>query len=253
MVSLIIPAAGQGKRMGLGYNKIFTDITDKPILMETLLKFTRCERIDEIIIAAEAKEMDFIRTIISKIPWKKNIKIVVGGTQRQYSVANALGEVSEESQVVLVHDAARPNISTEVINQLIEAVYLYGAVAVGVPVKDTTAIVNDENYIQTIPPREHLWSIQTPQGFRTGLLKAAFDKAKEDDFLGTDETSLIIRLPHEVKLIQGDYTNIKITTPSDLVMSQLLFGKQAGTKVKDKLSDLFNSAVNIVQNKRNDQ
>ena len=114
MVSVIFPAAGQGKRMGLGFNKIFTELSGKPILIQTLLTFSHCDCVDELIIAVDINEMEIIRKVLSKIPKLKPYKIVAGGSERQYSVYNGLMAVDPASDIVLVHDAARPLISETV-------------------------------------------------------------------------------------------------------------------------------------------
>ena len=133
MVSVIFPAAGQGKRMGLGFNKIFTELSGKPILIQTLLTFSRC---------VDINEMEIIRKVLSKIPKLKPYKIVAGGSERQYSVYNGLMAVDPASDIVLVHDAARPLISETVIQNVINEVMISGSAVCAVPVKDTTAEIN---------------------------------------------------------------------------------------------------------------
>lgn len=127
MVSVIFPAAGQGKRMGLGFNKIFTELSGKPILIQTLLTFSRCDCVDELIIAVDINEMEIIRKVLSKIPKLKPYKIVAGGSERQYSVYNGLMAVDPASDIVLVHDAARPLISETVIQNVINEVMISGS------------------------------------------------------------------------------------------------------------------------------
>ena len=203
MVSVIFPAAGQGKRMGLGFNKIFTEFSGKPILIQTLLTFSRCECIDELIIAVDIHEMDIITKVLSKIPKLKPYKIVAGGSERQYSVYNGLMAVNPESDIVLVINAARPLISETVIQNVVNEVMLSGSAVCAVPVKDTTAEINSLGFIEQVPDRNKLWAIQIPQGFKKEILLEAHQKAQEDQFLGTDEASLVRRTSHPVKLSWG--------------------------------------------------
>lgn len=246
MVSVIFPAAGQGKRMGLGFNKIFTELSGKPILIQTLLTFSRCDCVDELIIAVDINEMEIIRKVLSKIPKLKPYKIVAGGSERQYSVYNGLMAVDPASDIVLVHDAARPLISETVIQNVINEVMISGSAVCAVPVKDTTAEINERGFIERVPDRNKLWAIQTPQGFKKEILIEAHKKAQEDNFLGTDEASLVRRTSHAVKLVMGDYNNIKVTTPTDLVIAEMLFGQKVKNHAKIKISSLFNEVFTKV-------
>lgn len=247
MVSVIFPAAGQGRRMGLGFNKIFTELAGKPILIQTLLTFSHCDCVDELVIAVDINEMEIIKKVLSKIPRLKPYKIVAGGSERQYSVYNGLTAVSPEADIVLVHDAARPLISETVIQNVVNEVILSGSAVCAVPVKDTTAEINEFGFIEKVPNRDKLWAIQTPQGFKKEILTQAHKKAQEDDFLGTDEASIVRRTGHTVKLIMGDYDNIKITTPTDLLMAEMLFSHKAAKHVKFKISSLFSEIIGTIQ------
>lgn len=247
MVSVIFPAAGQGRRMGLGFNKIFTELSGKPILIQTLLTFSRCDCIDELVIAVDVNEMDIIKRVLDKMPGLKPYKIVAGGSERQYSVYNGLMAVSPEADIVLVHDAARPLISETVIQNVVNEVMLSGSAVCAVPVKDTTAEINELGFIEKVPDRDKLWAIQTPQGFRKEILMQAHKKAQEDDFLGTDEASIVRRTGRAVKLVMGSYDNIKITTPTDLLMAEMLFSHKAAKHVKIKMSSLISDIIGKVQ------
>lgn len=244
MVSVIFPAAGRGKRMGLGFNKIFTELSGKPILIQTLLTFSRCSCVNELIIAVDASEVDAVKKVLSKIPKLKPFKVVSGGSERQYSVYNGLMAVSAESDIVLVHDAARPLVSERIIQNVVDEVMMSGSAVCAVPVKDTTAVINEMGFIDSVPDRSTLWAIQTPQGFRKDILLEAHKKAQEDQFLGTDEASLVRRTSHAVKLVMGDYDNIKITTPTDLFFAESLFGHKTAQHVKLKMSSLISDVIN---------
>ncbi len=247
MVSVIIPAAGQGKRMGLGFNKIFSELSTKPVLLQTLQAFSRCDFIDEFIIVVHSQEKEIIEKVLSKLPRMKPYKVVIGGSERQYSVYNGLMAVNPEADIVLVHDAARPLISENIIRNIVNEVVLSGSAVCAVPVKDTIAQIGDTGFIEKVPDRSKLWAIQTPQGFKKDLLIQAFEKAREDNFLGTDEASLVLRLPHSVKLIMGDYDNIKVTTPSDLFVAEMLFSHQTAHQVKAKMSSIIGDVINKMQ------
>lgn len=239
MVSVIFPAAGQGKRMGLGFNKVFTELSGKPILIQTLLSFSRCDCVDELIVAVNPNDVELVRKVLAKIPGLKPYKVVAGGSERQYSVYNGLMAVNPQSDIVLVHDAARPLVSEQVIKNVVNEVLISGSAVCAVPAKDTIATINDMGFIGSVPDRSTMWIIQTPQGFKKDILVEAEKKAQEEDFLGTDESSIVRRMGRNVKLVMGDYNNIKITTPTDLVMAEMMFGHKAASKVKGKMSTLI--------------
>lgn len=246
MVSVIFPAAGQGKRMGLGFNKIFTEISGNPILIQTLLAFSRCESVDELIVVVDINEMDIIRKVLNKVPKLKPFKLVAGGSERQYSVYNGLMAINPDTDIVLVHDAARPLISKTVIQNVINEAMISGSAVCAVPVKDTIAETNDLGFIDNVPDRNKVWAVQTPQGFKKEILIKAHQKAQEDNFLGTDEASLVRRIPHPVKLVMGDYNNLKVTTPTDLIIAEMLFSKKVTESAQIKISSLFGELFNKI-------
>lgn len=246
MVSVIFPAAGQGKRMGLGFNKIFTEVSGNPILIQTLLAFSRCDCIDELIIAVDINEMEIIRKVLNKIPKLKPFKLVAGGSERQYSVYNGLMAINPDTDIVLVHDAARPLISETVIQSVVNEAMLSGSAVCAVPAKDTIAQIDDMGFIKDVPDRNTIWAVQTPQGFKKEILIKAHQKAQEDNFLGTDEASLVRRIPHPVKLVMGDYNNLKVTTPTDLLIAEMLFSKKITSTAQVKISSLFSDIFNKI-------
>ena len=239
MVSVIFPAAGQGRRMGLGFNKIFTELAGKPVLLQTLLTFSRCSCVDELIIVVNPNDVDGVRGVLKRVPGLKPFTVVGGGTERQYSVYNGLMAVAPDSDIVLVHDAARPMVTEQMIKNTVDEVMLSGTAVCAVPSKDTIAEIDESGCIKDEPDRSKLWSVQTPQGFRKELLMQAHKKAKEDGFLGTDDASLVLRLPHPVRLIMGSYENIKITTPADLLFAEMMFGRSAAQELKFKMSSML--------------
>lgn len=219
---VVIPAAGQGKRMNAGKNKLFIELLGIPIIIYTLRVFEEDENCQGIILSINPLEKDYFLELIAAYGLKKVKKFVSGGAERQQSVFHGLKHVDEE--VVLVHDGARPFIRKEIIQQLTEAASIENGAAVAVPVKDTIKKVLDRKVVETVE-RSSLWAVQTPQAFRVSILTKAHEQAEKDQFLGTDDASLLERMNERVVIIQGDYDNIKITTPEDLYFAEAILKK----------------------------
>jgi len=228
MITAIIAAAGSGKRMSSEINKIFLPLHNIPIVARSAAALAACSEIDELIIVAAANELDAVAEVLTKHQPGKPWRIVAGASERQYSITNALQAVKEDTELILVHDAARPLIDPAVVKQVIYAARQYKAAVVAVPVKDTIKISDSEQFVVQTPPRQTLWSIQTPQGFDAALLRKAYEQAAEDGFLGTDDASLVERLDDKVKIVPGGYNNIKITSPEDLLIAEALLLKGRG-------------------------
>ena len=223
-VSVIIAAAGMSNRMGSKMNKQFLAVGGKPILAHTIEKFENSKFIDEIILVSKEEEIEYCRKeIVRKYKFNKVTNIIRGGQERQDSVYNGILALNEKSDIVLIHDGARPFVKNENIEDGIKGVIENDACVIGVPVKDTIKIINDDNSISHTPPRATIWAAQTPQCFYKGLIIKAHEKARREDYVGTDDSSLVERLGHDVKMIMGSYENIKITTPEDLVLAESLF------------------------------
>ncbi len=222
MVTAIIVAAGRGKRMNSNMNKVFMKLGSQPILLYSVLTFSACTRVDNIVVVAASDEVEYVERLLEKTIGIKNWQVVAGGSERQYSIANALTCVPEESDLILVHDGARPLVSKECIESVIQVAHEKKAVVAAVAVKDTIKIVDDHKNVIDTPERNTLWSIQTPQGFDAKLLRKAYDKAEQDGYLGTDDASLVERLGVEVKIVVSSYDNIKITTPEDVIIAEAL-------------------------------
>ena len=216
MYSAIVLAAGSGSRMGLGYNKMLYPIHQKPVVIHTLQKFVNDKYCSQIIVVVNPNEVE---TVTALIEFNPRVQIVFGGSERQYSVYQGLKVVKES--VVLVHDGARPLVSKRMIDECYALGRSGVASVVGVAVKDTMKRVdNSGNVIETLN-RDEIYSIQTPQAAPTELLKKAHEQAKKDSFLGTDESSLIEKYTSaQVRIVQGSYTNIKLTTPEDLILAE---------------------------------
>jgi 2-C-methyl-D-erythritol 4-phosphate cytidylyltransferase len=232
-VIVIIPAAGLGTRMAPASvatgkkSKQFTELAGAPILIHTLRKFAAHPAITEIWIALRKAEIGDFRARLdkeSKDIRQNKIELVEGGEHRQQSVANALAAISADADdVILVHDAVRPLVTPEIIQEVIRAAEKYGAAIAGMPAVDTVKQVDrtaEGALITATVPRERVVMAQTPQGFRYGVLKKAFDEATADGFLGTDEASLVERSGKEVAVVMGSPRNIKITTPADMELAE---------------------------------
>jgi 2-C-methyl-D-erythritol 4-phosphate cytidylyltransferase len=233
-VIVIIPAAGLGTRMATASkgkkpvpSKQFTELAGTPILIHTLRKFAAMAAISEIWIALRKGEIDEFGArlqIEASDVLRKKVELVEGGEHRQQSVANALVSISAApDDIVLVHDAVRPFVTSEIIQEVIQAARKYGAAIAGMPAVDTVKQVErtaEGAVITATVPRERVVLAQTPQGFRYEVLKRAFDDAATDGFLGTDEASLIERFGKEVAVVMGSPRNIKITTPADMELAE---------------------------------
>jgi 2-C-methyl-D-erythritol 4-phosphate cytidylyltransferase len=235
-VVVIIPAAGLGTRMAPPPSsktkksvpsKQFTELGGTPILIHTLRKFASHPRVAEIFVALRKDEIAGFRERLeaeAKDVLQKKVELVEGGEHRQQSVANALARVSAApDDVILVHDAVRPFVTEEIIDEVIEGAKKHGAAIAGMPAVDTIKQVDrtaDGALIATTIPRERVVMAQTPQGFRYEILKRAFDEACADGFMGTDEASLVERSGGAVAVVMGSPRNLKITTPSDMELAE---------------------------------
>lgn len=241
-VVVIIPAAGLGTRMAPKTrarkpvpSKQFTELGGTPILLHTLRKFAASPEVREIYVALRKDEIAGFRARLEKEGkdiLEKEVNLVEGGEHRQQSVANAIAAVAAEpDDIVLVHDAVRPFVTVEIIQEVIRAAHKHGAAIAGLPAVDTVKQVErtaDGAVITTTIPRERVVMAQTPQGFRFSILKKAFAEATGDGFIGTDEASLVERSGHEVAVVMGSPKNIKITTPGDMELAEFYL-KTAGS------------------------
>jgi 2-C-methyl-D-erythritol 4-phosphate cytidylyltransferase len=217
-VAVIIPAAGQGVRMGF-HKKQLLRLDGDPILVHTVRKFAACPDVRSIWIAAPPEDMDEIRGMLEEQRFAKSTHVIAGGARRQDSVENCLRALPSDTELVAVHDAVRPFVSPEQISACIEAASENGAAILGILTVDTVKQVARTRIIGTIP-RERVVLAQTPQIFRFDILRQAFDKAREEGFSGTDESSLVEHLGIEVTVAPGSDRNIKITKPADLELAR---------------------------------
>ena len=223
-VCAIVPAGGSGTRMGGTVPKQFRSLNGKPILYHTLKTLQNCGIISEIILVVPEKEYETAHTDwLGKLEIVK--KVVIGGEKRQDSVYNGFCEASQDSEIVLVHDGVRPFLSQKMISKSIDAAREYGAAITAIPVHDTIKRVDTLGLVSQTIDRKGLWRVQTPQAFRYSLLLEAFNKAKSENFYGTDEGALIEHLGEPVKIVEGLEQNIKITRPEDLELSKAFISK----------------------------
>lgn len=223
---VVIPAAGQGKRMKAGRNKLFIELKGDPVIIHTLRVFDSHRQCDKIILVINEQEREHFQQLLSDYPFQTSIELVAGGDERQHSVYKGLKAVKQE-KIVLVHDGARPFIKHEQIDELIAEAEQTGAAILAVPVKDTIKRVQDLQVSETIE-RSSLWAVQTPQAFRLSLLMKAHAEAEYKGFLGTDDASLVEEMEGgSVRVVEGSYTNIKLTTPDDLTSAEAIMESES--------------------------
>lgn len=214
---VIIPAGGAGRRMGGGIPKQYLSLAGIPILVHTLRRFQGSPVVDEIYLVVPEGDISEVRlNVVERYDFSKISLVVAGGRERQDSVRNALVHVRDEHEIVLVHDGVRPFVTKALIEQVVAGAKEFGAVALGVPVRDTVKRTDSAGRVVKTIQREGLWLVQTPQAFRSTAILAAYERAWADGFYGTDDASLVERTGITVRMIRGDADNIKVTTPEDL-------------------------------------
>lgn len=217
-IAAIVPAAGIGKRLGCSTAKPFVKIKSKPILAYTLKTLNDSSLIDGIILVADKDNIRQAESLVRKYAFSKVLHIVKGGATRQQSVKNALTRLSEDAGLVVIHDGARPCLSGDILTKAIKEALRCGAVCVCAPVKPTMKRARGKWIIET-PDRSELWEAQTPQIFRKDILIRAY-KNKNLCSKATDDSTLVEALGRKVKIVEGDYSNIKITTKEDLILAE---------------------------------
>jgi 2-C-methyl-D-erythritol 4-phosphate cytidylyltransferase len=216
--------------MGKGIPKQYLPLAGIPILVHTLQAFQRSPVVDEIFLAVPEGDIPEVRqAIVEKYRLSKVVLVLPGGKERQDSVRNALRHVSGEHGIIVIHDAVRPFVSGDLIGRAVAAAREFGAITVGVPVKDTVKEVIAEGWVKKTVTREGLWLTQTPQAFRRPIIIAAYEKAAAEGFYGTDDASLVERMV-PVRMIPGESDNIKVTTPEDLLLGDLIVRRASDEK-----------------------
>ncbi len=221
-VSAIIAGGGSGKRMLSGENKLFIEISGTPVLAMTISAFESTDLIDEIIIVMPSDEIDRTRDLVKKYSFKKVSGIIPGGPTRQDSVFNGIQAVLPDADIIAIHDGARPFVTKEIIVRTVNEAKMSGAAVAAVPVKDTIKTVDAGSIITGTLDREMLWQAQTPQAFSAALIKGAHGRAHKVGLSATDDSRLVERLGENVKVVNGSYENIKITTPEDIKIAEVI-------------------------------
>jgi len=237
-ISVILPAAGLGTRMGRAApekggisRKQFMLLDGSPILLHTIRKFASFPPVTEIVVALRQEDIEWVRDLLAQERFDKPVRLVEGGDSRQNSVENAVSSIPPDTDLVAVHDAVRPFIDHHALEQVFAEAAENGAAIVGIVPVDTIKQVH-RNKIRATLPRDRLIMAQTPQVFRFDLLKKAFERAREDGFIGTDESSLVERLEQvEVSVVPGSDRNIKITKPSDMDLARLFLAEELAPRV----------------------
>ncbi len=223
-VTAIITSAGKGKRMGIETPKHFLRLEGRPILAYTIEAFESCPVVNQIFLVVRSGEEEFcLREVVEKYGFKKVLKVVIGGERRQDSVYNAIKELDTDTDIVVVHDGVRPFVSTALISETVKSAMYFDGVVAALPLKDTIKEVTKDGIVKDTPERERYYLAQTPQTFKKRVLESAFISAYNDDYFGTDEASLVERTGGKVKVIEGSYENIKITTPEDMLFAEMIY------------------------------
>lgn len=227
MNTAIILAAGKGTRMKKNINKQYLMLKDEPMIVKTIDVLETTPLIDEIIIVINKEEKEYFKKfILNQYTFKKISQVVDGGSQRQESVYNALLVVEEKTNIVLIHDGARPFVTHEMIERCIHGALEFDAASTGVPIKETIKIITKNQIVKDTPNRENIWVTQTPQAFKLDVIKSAHQYAIEQKITGTDDAMLVEQMGKKVKMVKGDYQNLKITTPEDLIIAETILNKK---------------------------
>jgi 2-C-methyl-D-erythritol 4-phosphate cytidylyltransferase len=223
-IGAIIVAAGVGQRMGGPVPKAYLPLAGKPILAHTLEVFEAVPEVQEVTVVANPNDLEYCQSkAITPYGFRKVLRLVPGGKERQDSVYHALKALKdEELEIILVHDGVRPLVTPEAVRHIIHGAQKHGAAILGRPAFDTLKRVNPQGEVVQTLERKDIWLIQTPQGFRAELLWRAFTEAYSRNFYGTDEASLVEQLGQPVQFLPGSPYNLKITTPEDLALAEVL-------------------------------
>lgn len=214
--------------------KQFLEIAGKPVLLHTLEALASVEEIVEIVIALPAVHIPYATELLRRQPLRPEVRCVAGGANRQESVRAGVAGVSSSPDIIMVHDAVRPVCGRELVRRVLEAAWKKGAAVPGLPATETIQRVSRTGRVLATPPRDELYTIQTPQAFHAGILRAALDKAHESGFLGTDESSVVRWAGHAVAVVAGAPENIKITRPADLEIAERLLTKKENLEMRGR-------------------
>jgi len=219
-VGAVIVAAGKSQRMG-EVDKLFALLGGKPLLVRATYPFQQCRLVNQIVVVVSGEKEALCRQLVTGEEWSKVSDVCLGGRRRQDSVAAGLRRLAKCNWVV-IHDGARPLVTVDLIERGLEAAKETGTAVAAVPVTDTIKLAGDDGTVHETPPRQNLWAVQTPQVFRIDIINEAYQKANGDV---TDDASLVEQLGYNVRLYMGAYDNIKVSTPNDLALAEILWQK----------------------------
>jgi 2-C-methyl-D-erythritol 4-phosphate cytidylyltransferase len=227
-VHLLIPAAGAGRRMGSDRNKLLLPLQGQPVLAWTLQAAEASQRISWIGIICQPIDQPDILDILQTGMLSKPVHLIQGGSTRQESVYNGLQALPEDADGVLIHDGARCLATPELFDRCAEALQTCAGFIAAIPVKDTIKVVGADGVVQDTPDRQYLWAAQTPQGFHVAKLKAAHDQGKAEGWAVTDDAALFEKCGLPVNIVRGEETNLKVTTPEDLKIAEMVLSDRMG-------------------------
>ncbi|MDH7480824.1 MAG: 2-C-methyl-D-erythritol 4-phosphate cytidylyltransferase [Armatimonadota bacterium] len=225
-ISAIIPASGLGRRLSRGISKAFVPLLGKPLIVFTLRPFELSPSVSEVILVVGEDDIPSAKQILKNYDIKKVKQVVAGGKERQDSVRNGLSSISPDAEIIVIHDGARPLVNSGIIEDSIKAAKDYGAAVAAVPVTDTIKTSTNGLLVESTLDRSKLYAVQTPQTFKREVITAAYERAYADGFYGTDDASLVERIGIPVVLVAGSQENIKVTTPTDLIIAEAILSKR---------------------------
>ena len=226
-IGIVIPAAGQGKRMGAGCNKQFLALRGQPILAHTVRLFEESSYVSEIVIVGAESDLLVIKELVYHHKFDKVVAIIQGGTQRQDSVRAGVQALSPTIQRVVVHDGARPLLTLQAFHEFLGETEAFSAAIMGIQLKDTVKRVDISGKVLETLPRERLRAVQTPQIFDRGILEEAHQQAVSVGYYGTDDAALLEWMGYPVQIVEGSQENIKVTTPDDLWLAERILAQRA--------------------------
>jgi 2-C-methyl-D-erythritol 4-phosphate cytidylyltransferase len=227
-VHLLIPAAGMGRRMGADRNKVLLTLLGRPLIAWTLLAAEEAEQVEWIGLICQEGDQELLRTIVESLAIKTPVAFIRGGDTRQASVFNGLQDLPDQAERVLIHDGARCLATADLFNRCALALDTCDGLIAAIPVKDTIKIVNADHQITATPDRSQLWAAQTPQGFSVPLLKACHAKGAQLAWCVTDDAALFEKCDLPVQVVEGEETNLKVTTPGDLAIAEFILKQRHG-------------------------
>ncbi|MDM9381538.1 2-C-methyl-D-erythritol 4-phosphate cytidylyltransferase [Chlorogloeopsis sp. ULAP01] len=225
---LLIPAAGSGRRMGSNRNKLLLEVRSRSIIGWTLLAAEAAHHISWIGIISQPTDWQDLKTIIADLQLSKPVEFIKGGSTRQESVYNGLQALPDTARQVLIHDGARCLVTPDLLNRCALAIRHCSGLIAAIPVKDTIKVVDENGIIQSTPDRRQLWAAQTPQGFDVKLLKQCHIEGLHQGWEVTDDAALFEKCGYQVQIVEGEETNLKVTTPQDLAIAEFILKSRFG-------------------------